>query len=100
MSEWALQDAKNRFSAVVNAALAGKPQRSPAGGIIYLCTKALTPERITGHWNYEAPDTMPGLRVVINQLLTVAVFLFPLSQVCSPLPVVSPTCGHLGRIFL
>ncbi|MCY4522021.1 MAG: type II toxin-antitoxin system Phd/YefM family antitoxin [Caldilineaceae bacterium] len=26
MSEWALQDAKNRFSAVVNAALAGKPQ--------------------------------------------------------------------------
>ena len=26
MSEWALQDAKNRFSAVMNAALAGKPQ--------------------------------------------------------------------------
>lgn len=26
MSEWALQDAKRRFSAVVNAALAGKPQ--------------------------------------------------------------------------
>ena len=26
MSEWTLQDAKNRFSAVVNAALAGKPQ--------------------------------------------------------------------------
>lgn len=26
MSKWALQDAKNRFSAVVNAALAGKPQ--------------------------------------------------------------------------
>ena len=26
MSEWALQDAKNHFSAVVNAALAGKPQ--------------------------------------------------------------------------
>ncbi len=27
MSEWPLQDAKNRFSAVVNAALAGDPQR-------------------------------------------------------------------------
>ena len=26
MTEWALQDAKNRFSAVVNAALAGDPQ--------------------------------------------------------------------------
>ena len=27
MTEWSLQDAKNRFSAVVNAALAGEPQR-------------------------------------------------------------------------
>ena len=27
MKEWSLQDAKNRFSAVVNAALAGEPQR-------------------------------------------------------------------------
>ena len=27
MIEWSLQDAKNRFSAVVNAALAGEPQR-------------------------------------------------------------------------
>ena len=27
MAEWSLQDAKNRFSAVVNAALAGEPQR-------------------------------------------------------------------------
>lgn len=27
MNDWALQDAKNRFSAVVNAALAGEPQR-------------------------------------------------------------------------
>ena len=27
MTDWALQDAKNRFSAVVNAALAGEPQR-------------------------------------------------------------------------
>ena len=27
MSDWALQDAKNRFSAVVNAAIEGTPQR-------------------------------------------------------------------------
>lgn len=27
MNEWSLQDAKNRFSAVVAAALAGEPQR-------------------------------------------------------------------------
>ena len=27
MADWTLQDAKNRFSAVVNAALAGEPQR-------------------------------------------------------------------------
>ena len=27
MREWALQDAKNRFSAVVDAAVAGDPQR-------------------------------------------------------------------------
>lgn len=27
MAEWAIQDAKNKFSALVNAALAGEPQR-------------------------------------------------------------------------
>lgn len=27
MTQWALQDAKNRFSAVVDAALAGQPQQ-------------------------------------------------------------------------
>ena len=27
MTEWQLQDAKNRFSALVNAALAGEPQQ-------------------------------------------------------------------------
>ena len=27
MSEWPLQDAKNKFSALVNAALTGEPQR-------------------------------------------------------------------------
>ena len=27
MAEWSMQDAKNKFSALVNAALAGEPQR-------------------------------------------------------------------------
>ena len=27
MAEWSIQDAKNKFSALVNAALAGEPQR-------------------------------------------------------------------------
>ena len=27
MAEWPIQDAKNKFSALVNAALAGEPQR-------------------------------------------------------------------------
>lgn len=33
MSEWALQDAKNCFSAVVNAALSGKPQTVTRRGV-------------------------------------------------------------------
>ena len=33
MTEWPLQDAKNRFSAVVEAALAGAPQRVTRRGL-------------------------------------------------------------------
>ena len=33
MAEWSLQDAKNRFSAVVNAAPAGEPQRVIRRGV-------------------------------------------------------------------
>ena len=32
MAEWPIQDAKNKFSALVNAALAGEPQRVTRGG--------------------------------------------------------------------
>lgn len=32
MAEWAIQEAKNKFSALVNAALAGEPQRVTCGG--------------------------------------------------------------------
>ena len=42
MVEWSLQDARNRFSALVNAALAGEPQRVTRRGqpaVVVLATK-------------------------------------------------------------
>ncbi len=43
MAQWALQDAKNRFSAVVDAALAGEPQQVTRRGkpaVVVLSVKA------------------------------------------------------------
>ena len=43
MNVWSLQDAKNKFSAVVNAALAGEPQRVTRRGkpaVVILATDA------------------------------------------------------------
>ena len=42
MTEWPLQDAKNKFSALVNAALAGEPQRVTRHGqpaVVVLATE-------------------------------------------------------------
>ena len=42
MSDWPLQDAKNKFSALVNAALAGAPQRVTRRGqpaVVVLATE-------------------------------------------------------------
>ena len=42
MAEWSLQDAKSKFSAVVNAALAGEPQRVTRRGqpaVVVLATE-------------------------------------------------------------
>ena len=42
MTEWSLQDAKNRFSAVVDAAVAGEPQRVTRRGkpaVVVLATE-------------------------------------------------------------
>ena len=42
MKEWPLQDAKNKFSALVNAALAGEPQRVTRRGqpaVVVLATE-------------------------------------------------------------
>lgn len=50
MNQWALQDAKNRFSAVVDAALAGEPQQVTRRGkpaVVVLSVKQY--ERILAH---------------------------------------------------
>ena len=50
MNRWALQDAKNRFSAVVDAALAGEPQQVTRRGkpaVVVLSVKQY--ERILAH---------------------------------------------------
>ena len=42
MADWPLQDAKNKFSALVNAALAGEPQRVTRRGqpeVVVLATE-------------------------------------------------------------
>ena len=42
MTQWPLQDAKNKFSALVNAALAGEPQRVTRRGepaVVVLATE-------------------------------------------------------------
>ena len=42
MSEWSIQDAKNKFSALVNAAVAGEPQRVTRRGepaVVVLATE-------------------------------------------------------------
>ena len=41
MAQWALQDAKNRFSAVVNAALTGEPQTVTRRGTLAVVVLAV-----------------------------------------------------------
>ena len=56
MSEWPLQDAKNRFSAVVEAALAGDPQRVTRRGkpaVVVLAVKEY--ERLRQRARVNAP---------------------------------------------
>ena len=46
MGEWPLQDARSKFSALVDAALAGEPQRVSRRGqpaVVVLATEAATP---------------------------------------------------------
>ncbi len=56
MNDWALQDAKNRFSAVVNAALAGEPQRVTRRGEPAVVVIAVEEYERLRKW---APDSAP-----------------------------------------
>ena len=56
MAEWPLQDAKNKFSALVNAALDGEPQRVTRRGQLAVVVMATTEyERLCRLEKYQAP---------------------------------------------
>jgi antitoxin Phd len=57
MTEWPLQDAKNKFSALVNAALAGEPQRVTRRGQPAVVVLAVTEyERLCRLDKFDAPS--------------------------------------------
>ena len=65
MESWALQDAKNRFSAVVNAALAGEPQtvtRRGAPAVVVLAVQDY--ERLCQAEKAGAPDFIQHLLAI------------------------------------
>ena len=65
--EWPLQDAKNKFSALVNAALAGEPQQVTRRGqpaVVVLATEEY--ERLCRLERADAP-TLGGLLLEIPQ---------------------------------
>lgn len=67
MTDWSLQDAKNRFSAVVDAALAGAPQRvTRRGSPAVVVLAADEYERLCGLEKASAP-TLAGLLLDIPQ---------------------------------
>ena len=67
MSDWSLQDAKNRFSAVVNAAIEGTPQRVTRRGkpaVVVISAEAY--ERLR-HLEKEKAPTLPQLLLAMPQ---------------------------------
>ena len=67
MAQWPLQDAKNKFSALVNAALAGEPQRVTRRGqpaVVVLSAEEY--ERLRGLEKADAP-TLGGLLLEMPQ---------------------------------
>ena len=67
MAQWPLQDAKNKFSALVNAALAGEPQRVTRRGepaVVVLATEEY--ERLCRLEKADAP-TLGALLLEIPQ---------------------------------
>ena len=66
-AEWTLQDAKNRFSAVVEAALAGVPQKvTRRGRWVGVVLSAAEYERLRRLDQAQAP-TLPELLLALSQ---------------------------------
>ena len=67
MAQWALQDAKNRFSAVVDAALAGEPQHVTRRGkpaVVVLSVEEY--EHLRNHPPENAPSFVEHLLNIPN----------------------------------
>ena len=67
MSEWSLQDAKNRFSAVVAAALAGEPQRVTRRGRPAVMVVAVEEDERLRHLEKAKAPTFAELLLSIPQ---------------------------------
>ena len=67
MAEWQLQEAKNRFSAVVDAALAGAPQRVTRRGIPAVVVLAVEEYERLRHLEQAKAPTFADLMLAIPQ---------------------------------
>ena len=67
MVEWPLQDAKNRFSAVVDAALAGNPQRVTRRGKPVVVVLAVDEYERLRHMEKAAAPSLADLLLAIPQ---------------------------------
>ena len=67
MSEWQLQEAKDRFSAVVNAALAGVPQRVTRRGRPAVVVLAVEEYERLRHLEQAKAPTFADLMLAIPQ---------------------------------
>ena len=67
MSEWQLQEAKDRFSAVVNAALAGAPQRVTRRGRPVVVVLAVEEYERLRHLEQAQAPTFTDLMLAIPQ---------------------------------
>ncbi len=67
MYEWALQDAKNRFSAVVDAALAGAPQRVTRRGKPAVVVVSVEEYERLRHLERVQAPSLPELLLAIPQ---------------------------------
>ena len=67
MTEWQLQDAKNRFSAVVDAAVAGDPQRVTRRGKPAVVVLAVAEYERLRHLEQAQAPTLAELLLAIPQ---------------------------------